>query len=1446
MAIQLPPLVQTIVLDPTGVKAGAGAFAKSMSSVNKATNVANNGMVGLSSNLSTVAFRAQSAGRALRNKLGLPLIAIGGLAAKSFSDFESTMTRIESLVGVSAAGVSRFADAVQEVSRETGRGPKELAEAMFFISSAGLRGAAATDVLEQAARAAALGLGQTKVVADAATSAINAYGIENLGASAATDVLVAAVREGKVEADRLAPAIGKAIPVASAMGIEFHEVAAAIASMTRTGTDARTSAIQLRQIMQSLLDPSRQATKALKEMGVAEGELRRQADEEGLLSVLKRLRDLSKENADAFADVFPNVRALAGALDITGANLEENEGIFNALANSTGDTAEGYAKVQKTIKQQVLEAFAKLQNAMIDLGKSMGPLVDVFVFFVEKAAGLIQFFADNKWATATLATFTALAVTVGTLASAFGGTAVVIIGFQAVMKAAEMGAMTLGISLTKLKLAMIATGIGALIVGLGTALAFVMKFGKSSKTAAKEAAELRLALDDIRMVAGRAVKPLLQMGDALAGLSNYADPTVQAFFDTYAQAIMDADKLGDKMGRLQAEDSLLQMFFGAGDTEANRQALENLINNLQISLKDFTLFERLFEGQDVTFDEALTAFLEGSDVEAQTDRALRTMGERVVASSKGSLETIVQGIENFTDKGDVPGIDWTSLLGMDGKEIGEKITEENLIISDTLRDALEVPARMLDDAMRRGRGMDFEKIWTATMEHAEAQAGSFGVSTETMRRIVETNLMSALHLMDDFTEDTGRSINTLHDMLMLLNSEDASTREFLLAKFDHSGAEWWEATAAAYNKYLRYLERERHELEGMLDPANRHAEALRLATMETQKMAENQAKLNDTMEDTQWTMQDVLDDMATGFETANKNIKEFTRRWDMLIGKAIEFNSLQREFDIGQGELFEAFQNLRGTSLENGSDAANEANEALEDQINLAGQFAAEIFGSTNDMEQAEAALNAYLDAIAAVAAGTGVNMDEFQRIMASLQLSPESFDVITATGSDPASDALADRANEMKKLGVTHFGPAGEFLGEALGTGVEMGIFNTDGDLINATVGLMNRVIGKVEEAFGIKSPSDETAKRVGVPFVTGIIAGIEEKRQDLVNKARETVELALNAAKRKVSSVMSAIRAELDMADAQDKIRKLTRDTAGAGISESEGLMMSIMDRRVRDAKRAQRLGQGFMDELRLAVLEAEHAQDDFELEAASGAELQRAQMDLMQSGLDAAEAQAKMRMEGEEAIGMFKELATTMGIAVGGINQLLDTGSDPNDMLSKIFSDDMIEKINLAATDMAWIKESVEAVSTAPNQGLPDWVFPNWDHSINAPPVSRETGERGYTSSQMADLDPGELAQMIGHISDMGSGLQMSAPGHLTTASGGSGQTVVSEDLVIQGDVINNFGGAPNNADEFAGSLKNKARDDLYDSSVGTNSGSGTSGSNAWWDADMSWASNWGGYG
>ena len=428
---------RSIVLDPSGVMSGAGAITKGVTPMNSALQKTNKNLQQPSTSMNTMAFSSQSVGRNIFKFIGAPILAIGAASLTAFAKFEASMMKIEALVGVSAGAVGQFADAVKRVSRETGRGPQELGDAMFFVASAGLRGAAAMDVMEASAKGAAVGLGETKVVADAATSAVNAYGVENLNGGAAVDVLTAAVREGKVEADRLAPAIGKAIPVASAMGIQFHEVAAAIAAMTRTGTDARTSAIQLRQIMQSILDPSRQTEAALRGMGIAQGELAQQARRDGLLSVLKRLRDLSIDNAEAFADVFPNIRALAGAMDITGENLQENEAIFASLANSAGDSDKAFQKVSETAKFKFDKAMSGMQTSIIDLGEAMTPMLVAITKLIDAMSAIFRFFGRNK----DIVVFT---LALGAASAALG---VYLMLMAKVSQAQDLYAMSTGLSL---------------------------------------------------------------------------------------------------------------------------------------------------------------------------------------------------------------------------------------------------------------------------------------------------------------------------------------------------------------------------------------------------------------------------------------------------------------------------------------------------------------------------------------------------------------------------------------------------------------------------------------------------------------------------------------------------------------------------------------------------------------------------------------------------------------------------------------------------------------------------------------------------------------------------------------------------------------------------------------------------------------------------------------
>jgi TP901 family phage tail tape measure protein len=342
--------------------------------------------------LGTFGKKATKAGKTMTRGLTLPMALAAGAAVKSAVGFESSMTKIQSLVGLSADAVEGFTKDVKGLSGETARAPKELADAMFFVTSAGLRGAEATEVLAASAKAAAVGLGDTATIADLATSALNAYGSDVISATQATDVMVAAVREGKLEADELAGSMGRVLPVASSMGVSFNEVGAAFASMSRTGTNANEAATQLRSIMVSLLKPTKQAEDALAGMGLSSEQLRTQMREEGLLSTLQTLSVEFDGNADAAAQVFGNVRALVGVMDLMGANAATTADIFGNMADVTGtlDTAFGIAS--ETAEFKLNAAMSDIKLAFIEIGEK---LIPVLVPAIQKLASWIKDLTDK-------------------------------------------------------------------------------------------------------------------------------------------------------------------------------------------------------------------------------------------------------------------------------------------------------------------------------------------------------------------------------------------------------------------------------------------------------------------------------------------------------------------------------------------------------------------------------------------------------------------------------------------------------------------------------------------------------------------------------------------------------------------------------------------------------------------------------------------------------------------------------------------------------------------------------------------------------------------------------------------------------------------------------------------------------------------------------------------
>ncbi len=319
--------------------------------------------------------KAASVGKSLTMKVTAPILGAGAASFKMAADFEKSMTKITTLVGISAKEVKAMEKDVLALSGKTAQAPKDLADAMFFIQSAGLRGSAATETLEASAKAAAVGLGEAATIADLATSALNAYGESNISATQATDVMVAAVREGKLEADELAGSMGRVLPIASAMGVGFDEVGAAFASLSRTGTNAAEAATQVRGIMASLLRPTKQAEEALTGMGLSSENLRKQMREEGLLASLETLSEKFAGNEAAAASVFGNIRALSGVMDLMGANVETTRQIFENMTDTTGMLDEAFAGTAETASFKLSQAMAEFKKSMIVLGQQVLPVV---------------------------------------------------------------------------------------------------------------------------------------------------------------------------------------------------------------------------------------------------------------------------------------------------------------------------------------------------------------------------------------------------------------------------------------------------------------------------------------------------------------------------------------------------------------------------------------------------------------------------------------------------------------------------------------------------------------------------------------------------------------------------------------------------------------------------------------------------------------------------------------------------------------------------------------------------------------------------------------------------------------------------------------------------------------------------------------------------------------
>ena len=323
------------------------------------------------------------------NGLATGFAAVGttltaGLAAtiKPFAAVERKFAEVEGLVGVSRDQINAWEPELNRIGRAYGQVPEKMADALFFLTSAGLKGDAVLQALEGSAKGSAAGLGEIETIANLVTGAMEVMGI---GAAEALDIVTATIREGKLDPASLTGPLGQVLPFAGEVGATFDEVGGIMAVLSRRNFDAARSSTALRGIFAKLIKPTEQGKKELEKYGLTFGALREQIESQGLLSALETLNRTFAGDTEGLGKVFEDVEGLAGFLAIFSGDIADVRDILDSTADSAGDLDAALKPIKDTISFRWDQALAGGMQVLIDLGERSKDFINDLFDIGEKA-----------------------------------------------------------------------------------------------------------------------------------------------------------------------------------------------------------------------------------------------------------------------------------------------------------------------------------------------------------------------------------------------------------------------------------------------------------------------------------------------------------------------------------------------------------------------------------------------------------------------------------------------------------------------------------------------------------------------------------------------------------------------------------------------------------------------------------------------------------------------------------------------------------------------------------------------------------------------------------------------------------------------------------------------------------------------------------------------------
>lgn len=298
--------------------------------------------------------------------LGLGLGAVGiaqwmKTSADAAEGFQKQMNLLVTAGGESTKNLHGVEEGIKDIAVQTGISTGQLAEGMYTMEKAQMRGADGLKVLKAAAQGATDEQVDLGVMTNALTSIMRSYNIPTDKASSVTNQLVAASGEAKTSMQDFAGSLSTVLPVASAAGISFAEVGGAEATLTSHGTSAQESTQELANTIRALQAPNQVAVNEMQQFGISSVDVAQNLGKRGLTGTIGYLSETILKHMG------PSGTILLNTFNQSRYAANDAQAMFGKLTGKAKELAKGVMDGSVTLNdyRQGLKALPDQQSMLV-------------------------------------------------------------------------------------------------------------------------------------------------------------------------------------------------------------------------------------------------------------------------------------------------------------------------------------------------------------------------------------------------------------------------------------------------------------------------------------------------------------------------------------------------------------------------------------------------------------------------------------------------------------------------------------------------------------------------------------------------------------------------------------------------------------------------------------------------------------------------------------------------------------------------------------------------------------------------------------------------------------------------------------------------------------------------------------------------------------------------